>query len=132
MNVPYADKIKYTLQRLTLAPSIGYTFMGAALTGLVDIVAKQMAVLPQEPFSPYAPTPDQLIINGLVPSALLLAGTFTAKPAIAWIGLGGLLYGLGTLLRQTVIINLSLLLQYAPVATTGMQTVSQTLRQHGY
>lgn len=107
--------------------------MGAALTGLADIAAKQLAVLPQEPFSPYTPTPDQLIINGLLPTTILLAGTATAKPKIAWLGLGALIYGLATLIHQTVTINLPVILaRLGTVTTIGIPTVSRVLAQHGY
>lgn len=128
MRMPSKILISSTLG--TPRNAIAYGVTGAVVTPIVDIVARKMGVpIPSDVLLPQLPTLDQFIMKLGVPGAMLIGGVALGKASLAWMGLGGLMYGVASIVGQTVQINWP-----ATIATvsTGTMVTSRALATRGY
>lgn len=128
MRMPSRILISSTLG--TPRNAITYGVTGAVVTPIVDIIARKMGVLiPSDVLLPQLPTLDQFIMKIGVPGAMLIGGVALGKTPLAWMGLGGLMYGVASIVGQTVQINWP-----ATIATvsTGTMVTSRALAARGY
>jgi hypothetical protein len=127
MRMPTTTWIKSTLATKPAMSAIKYGLTGAILTPLIDIAARKLVTIPSNVILPQIPTLDQWLMNLGVPGAILLSGVAFNKPSLAWVGIGGLIYGTANVTAQTVIINLPAI----GIVKAGIPIVTTALGRYG-